>query len=163
MIDTNVILLAGTMVKDVPNDQLKCYQKCIIFLNELMKQNDSVLVDAEGRVITEYKSHFRLIPYPNMADYFFRYAMSHSVFYHLEELSPNEYEYYPESPELRAFDAPDRKFIALAYGYGNNTPIVEAADSKWWGIREEIRKTGIELIFIDEEYIKMKWEMKMGK
>ena len=70
VIDTNVILLAGTMVKDVPYDQLKCYQKCIIFLNELMKQNDSVLVDAEGRVITEYKSHFRLIPYPNMADLF---------------------------------------------------------------------------------------------
>ena len=162
VIDTNVILLAGTMIKDVPNDQLLCYQNCIVFLNNFMKYGNYVLVDDEATVLKEYKSLFRLIPYPNMAANFFQYSMAHMKFYHVVEKEENVFDNYPESKELKEFDAPDRKFIALAYGYKRNTSIVEAADSKWWGIKEELLKNGIDLIFIDEDYIRTKWEKKIG-
>ncbi len=40
-------------------------------------------------------------------------------------------------------------------------PIVEASDSKWWGIKEEMVKHRMEIYFIDEDYIKKKYQQKI--
>ena len=83
-------------------------------------------------------------------------------FIHLNKISENEYDPYPEDKDLREFDPPDRKYIALSYVHPENPPILEGTDSKWWGIREQLSKNGIPVIFVDEEYIKNKYERKIG-
>ena len=80
----------------------------------------------------------------------------------LDEIAPNEYKEYPDDKQLKEFDPPDRKYIALAYKHSENPPIVEASDSKWWGIKDALEKQGIDVIFIDEDYIKKKFEQKIG-
>ena len=117
IIDANVVLLAGTPVKDIPSDQLLCAQKCIKFINNFVTKADNILVlDAEGRIMKEYRGLY----------------------------------------------SPDRKYIALAFQHKEHPPIVEASDSKWWGIREEMERCGLNIRFIDETYIKEKYAQKMG-
>lgn len=162
VIDTNVILLAGTRVGEITNEQLTCFEGCIRFLNEMMNCKDSVLIDDEGKILQEYKYAFKVNEYPNMATSFFEYAMGHVIFAHLNEIGENVFEQYPNDITLKEFDPPDRKFIALSYVYEQSVPIVEATDDKWWGIKELLRKYGVEVIFIDEDYIKTKYQKKMG-
>ena len=66
----------------------------------------------------------------------------------------------PDSEELRRFDPPDRKYIAVSYNHEEHPPIVEAADSKWWGIKEALHENDIEIVFADEEYIRKKYQEK---
>ena len=89
--------------------------------------------------------------------------MEHMEYQHIDEVGEYKYVPYPEDIELKKFDNPDKKFISVAYGFEQRIPIVEAIDSKWWGIREPLKRHGIDLIFIDEEYIKAKYKKKMTK
>lgn len=161
MIDTNVFLLAGTKVADVPDDQLLCYKKAVLFLKSFMSDKYFVLLDIEGRVIKEYKKAFSISSYPNMATVFFNYAMEHARYISLKEKATDEFEVYPANKEIREFDSPDRKFIALSYNHLEHPSIIEATDSKWWGIREALKENGITVIFVDEEYIEEKYNRKI--
>ena len=168
IIDANVVLLAGTPVKDIPSDQLLCAQKCIKFINNFVTKADNMLVlDAEGRIMKEYRGLYSLDRDPNIATVFYRWACRNvpknaEDFISLKEIAENEFESYPDSEQLKRFDPPDRKYIALAFQHKEHPPIVEANDSKWWGIREEMERCGLNIRFIDETYIKEKYAQKMG-
>ena len=162
VIDTNVILLAGTRTDQIPEDQIRCYEKCILFLQDVMDRGDKVLIDDDGMVINEYRKAYSVNDYPNMAAMFFEYSMGHYVCCHVERIEDDVYSDYPQDITLQSFDPPDRKFIALAYVYDHGTPIVEGTDSKWWAIKDNLRKYGIEIIFIDEEYIRDKYTEKFN-
>ena len=163
MIDTNVILLAGTKVSSVPDELLKCFENCILFLKGMIDSGDTVLIDDSGLILREYDNVFRVNAYPNNATIFYEYLMGNLVFQHIEERKDYTYFPYPESDELKGFDRADRKFISVAFGYKHKIPIVEATDSKWWGIKNELRKFGIDIVFVDEDYIMDKYQQKMGK
>ena len=160
VIDTNVILLAGTRTDRVPKDQVECYEKCILFLNDIVERGDKVLIDDEGMVIREYRQAYSVNDYPNMAAMFFEYSMGNYVSCHLERIEDDTYSDYPRDRVLLDFDPPDRKFIALAYVYDHGVPIVEGTDSKWGSIKDNLSKHGIEIIFIDENYIRDKYLKK---
>lgn len=168
IIDANVILLSGTSVKDIPKDQLLCAKKCVDFVKKFMENpKASLVLDAEGRILKEYRGAYTLGKDPNMAMQFSIWVHQHMPrnaedYISLKELKENEFENYPDSEKLKAFDPPDRKYIALAYNHEEKPPIVEASDSKWWGIREELNKKGMEVYFVDEEYIKEKYIQKIG-
>ena len=51
-------------------------------------------------------------------------------------------------------------YIAVSYNHEEHPPIVEAADSKWWGIKEALHENDIEIVFADEEYIRKKYQEK---
>lgn len=166
IIDANVVLL--TNVSKIPKDQLICAQRCVRFLRDFMNNPDASLVlDAEGRILKEYRRAFDLESPPDMATSFCIWAYQHMSrntedFVNLKETKENEFESYPDSEKLKTFDPSDRKYIALAYNHCEKPPIVEGSDSKWWGIKEELRENGIEVHFIDEEYIKKKYTQKIG-
>lgn len=167
IIDANVPLIAGTSVKDIPQDQLQCARKCLDFIRKFMNNPQSGLVlDAEGRVLREYRKAFEGKGEPNAATEFCIWAhqMPKDVqdYIHLTEIAENEFQDYPKSDILAAFDPPDRKYIALAHVHPEKPPIVEASDSKWWGIKDELKKNGIEVLFIDEDYIKEKYMQKIS-
>ena len=168
IIDANVILLAGTSVKDIPRDQLVCAKKCLDFIKRFMENpKASLVLDAEGRILREYRGAYMLGSSPNMATIFSIWVHQHMPknaedFVSLKEIKEHEFVNYPESEKLKTFDPPDRKYIALAYSHKERLPIVEASDSKWWGIKEDLQKNGIEILFIDEDYIKDKYMQKIG-
>ncbi len=168
IIDANVALLAGTPVSRIPADQLVCARECMRFIRDFINNPESRLVlDDEGRILKEYRNANNVGEAPNLATMFSIWAHQHLAmesqdFIHLDEIAQNEYKEYPDDDQLKAFDPPDRKYIALAYKHPEKPPIVEASDSKWWGIKEALKKYKIELVFIDEEYIKKKFEQKIG-
>lgn len=162
VVDTNVILLAGTRINDLSVDQIDVFKKCIDFLHQLMNDRVKILIDDGCRVINEYRKAYQIDGYPNNATKFFEYACSNSIVIHLEELAVDTFACFPNDSELQSFDPPDRKFIALAYLFEPKAPIAEATDSKWWGIRENLLKNGITVHFIDETYIFEKYKKKFG-
>ena len=168
IIDANVVLLSGTAVRNIPQDQLLCAKRCNDFIKKFMENPESSLVlDAEGRILKEYRGAYTLGGEPNMATIFSEWVHQHMPknaedFISLREIEKDQFENYPDSEKLKAFDPPDRKYIALAYYHKEKPPIVEASDSKWWGIKEELKQAGIEVYFIDENYIKEKYLQKIG-
>lgn len=167
VIDANVALLSGTPVKDIPRDQLVCAKKCLDFIKDFMENPESSLVlDAEGRILKEYRRAGTLGRGQNMATRFSIWA--HCMPKYAEDFIPlrekleNEFEDFPDMESLKAFDPPDRKYIALSYKHKEKPPIVEASDSKWWGIRDDLKQCGIKVHFIDEAYIKDKFQKKIG-
>lgn len=164
VIDANVMLIAGKSIAEVSKEELHCRKKCIDFIHEVVKRKGKVVVDDGWKVLNEYVKNCKAINgYPNNSENFYRYVMNYSnrSEIHLNEVGYCIYEPYPNSTDLKEFDAPDRKYIALAYSHKKNPRIIEASDSKWWGIRNELEKNGIEIIFVDEEYIKKMYEKKM--
>lgn len=168
IIDANVVLLSGTAVRNIPKDQLLCAKGCIDFIKSFMENSESSLVlDAEGRILKEYRGAYTLGGTPNMATIFSVWVHQHMPknaedFISLREIEQDQFENYPDSDKLKVFDPPDRKYIALAYSHRENPPIVEASDSKWWGIKDELKQNGIDVYFIDESYIKEKFLRKIG-
>lgn len=166
VIDANVMLLAGTSLSEVPDDELQCWKNSIDFIHGVCQHKDIVVIDDGWKILKEYSNQKKINGYPNASDDFFRYVMSESdkhLFYvHLEEKEENDYVDYPNAKELKKFDPPDRKYIAVAYICEKNPPIVEAADSKWWGIRNVLQENGIEVLFLDEEYMQKKYQQKMS-
>lgn len=137
VIDANVMLLAGTRIADVPDDQINCWRKCIDFIHEVCYLQAVIVVDDGWEILGEYRDIKTIQGYPNYSDNFFRYVMTdqsrHLCFIHLVKNGEYEFASYPDSEELRRFDPPDRKYIAVSYNHEEHPPIVEAADSKWWG------------------------------
>lgn len=168
IIDANVPMLAGTNPADMDPDQAGCAQKCVRYIKEFIEDVESRLVlDDEGRILKEYRNAETIREEPNLAKIFYLWAYQNQAadiedFVHLDEKQNDEFDPYPADKELSEFDPPDRKYIALAYKHEKKPPIVEASDSKWWGIRDNLKKFGIDVEFIDEEYIKNKYKQKIG-
>ncbi|MDO4321367.1 MAG: hypothetical protein Q4C61_02470 [Lachnospiraceae bacterium] len=168
IIDANVVLLAGTPVKDIPREQLLCAKKCVDFIQNFMRdKNASLVLDDSGRILKEYRGARKVGNSPNLATVFCNWAHQNMPkyakdFVHLDEIQENVFQEYPANQQLKEFDPPDRKYIAIAYKHPDSPPIVEASDSKWWGIKEALKENKIEVIFVDEEYIKNKYMKKIG-
>lgn len=166
VIDANVMLLAGTKLSEIPREQLQCWKKCIDFLHSICKWEDVIVVDSGWEILKEYRNAKSIHGYPNNSDNFYRYVLRNQQrnLFFVKLVKTGEYSFasYPEAEKLRVFDPPDRKYIAVAYNCEKHPPIVEAADSKWWGIREELRLEGIQVIFVDEDYIRKTYHKKMS-
>ncbi len=167
IIDANVSLLPGMSVKNIPDNQTECALKCSQFLENFMKDSQSRLVlDEGGEILKEYRNAYNLNNNQGIAVEFYKWA--NAMFFKyiedvipLEELQENEFANYPDCDDLKNFDPPDRKYIALSYNHPEKPPIIEAGDSKWWRIRDAMRENGMEIIFIDENYIKRTYMKKM--
>lgn len=162
IIDANVLLLAGTPIRDIPDEQLDCFNKCIDFIKKSKKEKFKVLLDDNYRILNEYRNAYRLPKCPNSATAFFKWVLQNAEYFPLNEPKKDTFEPYPNDNALQDFDPPDRKYIALAYVHPDHPAIVEASDSKWWGIKQNLKKHGITVSFIDEKYIKRKYKQKMG-
>ena len=168
IIDANVILLAGTHISKITYDQVDCWKACIDFIHEMVCPENMFVVDDRWRILKEYIDNSKSINgYPNNSSNFVQYILTNQgkclEEFPLNEVAPKVFEPYPKEEALVCFDPSDRKYIALAYAHSEHPPIVEAADSKWWGIQEALRSNGMDVMFVDKEYIRKKYEEKMGK
>ncbi|WP_300440666.1 hypothetical protein [Zoogloea sp.] len=133
VIDTNVLLVANQSHKDISPD---CVEECVRRLTMIMADGVTV-IDDDFHIISEYlhKTH------PNqpkgVGDVFLKWLLrNQSNRRHVEqvsitEISENHFQEFPD-PTLEAiFDAPDRKFAAVAHAHPERPPVWQAADCKW--------------------------------
>lgn len=154
VIDTNVLLAANKDAAEQVSPE--CAARCGQALNEIRKSGH-VLVDDLGRMVAEYrKKTLRKNGQREAGDLFLLWLLQN--LWVAEKctrisLTPKpgdgeNYEEFPDRDGLRDFDRSDRVFVAVANAHHPKARILQACDSDYWEVREELLACGIEVSFL---------------
>lgn len=150
VIDTNVLLVANGQHKDVSPD---CVTECVKRLQAIERCGVTVIDDG-FRILGEYQHKTSLNPPKGVGDVFLKYLlrnvsnMDRVEQISLTELAENEFVEFPDLALQSVFDAPDRKFAAVAFTHSNKPPVWQAADCKWLDWWPALLKYGVEVEFL---------------
>lgn len=149
VIDTNVLLVANQQHDEAsPECVLTCAQRLL-----WAKENGIVVIDDAYRIVSEYCNK------PNIngaraGDAFLKWLLQnqsntnrvHQV--SINETHPDHYAEFPDQALQPNFDAPDRKFPAVANAHHNKPPILQAADCKWLNWWPALHAVGVSVDFV---------------
>jgi len=149
VIDTNVGVVANG--RNCPQADVACRLACIEKLKECVeilnnKKQGYVIIDSGNEIFEEYKSYFNFSGQSGTGDMFFR-VLDQRRFStnNCEQVKINKdeiwgYEEFPHDEDLRDFDPPDRKFVAVAIQSQNSPVILNATDSDWREYKKALNK-----------------------
>ncbi len=153
VIDTNVLLVANRQHDDVSPE---CVQECVKRLLSMQKGGITV-VDDGFRILREYQNKTHPNQPKGVGDAYLKWLLQNkSNPRHVEQVAVtvtgiDTFEEFP-CPELQPeFDAPDRKFVAVANAHPDKPPILQAADCKWLDWWPELAKQGARADFLCPE------------
>lgn len=152
VVDTNVILIANNAHAEASPE---CVIACINLLSELMKSGVLVLDDGY-RILLEYQKKTTPRKGKGVGDLFVQWALRHQgqrkhvQAVVLTEPQKDRFEEFPDSVLEPLFDAPDRKFVAVAYKHPAHPPIWQAADCKWLDWWPALAACGVKVEFVCE-------------
>jgi hypothetical protein len=162
VVDTNVVVVANRQ----GDFSYKCANACANALLEIKKTGILVIEDG-GRILDEYSRYCAHSGQPGVGDAFFRWVhdnqgredLVHSVPITPKGDNPNDFEEFPDHEGLSNFDPSDRKFVAVANAHPEKPPILQGTDSKWWGWKDSLKASGINVVFlcpteVEETYIR---------
>lgn len=150
VIDTNVLLVANGQHKDVSED---CEVECVNRLLSI-QQSGIVVIDDGYRILGEYQHKTSLNPPKGVGDVFLKWLLRQAgnparvEQLSLTESADNEYAEFPDAALQAVFDAPDRKFAAVAYAHPDKPPVWQAADCKWLDWWPALRAKGVRVEFL---------------
>jgi len=150
IIDTNVILAANGSHADLSDE---CIASCIWELFEL-KTGGIVVIDNDYRILSEYQKKTNNKKGKGPGDVFLKWLLQNNAnTKHCHQVALNEYEEhryheFPVPALEKQFDAPDRKFAAVANAHPEKPNILQAADCKWLDWYVDLEKAGIKVNFI---------------
>lgn len=133
VIDTNVLLVANGQHADVSTD---CVTMCVQRL-QAMEKSGVTVIDDGYRILGEYHHKTQLNPPKGVGDVFLKWLLRQSgnsarvEQVSLTEIAENCYSEFPDPALEQSFDAPDRKFAAVAHAHPEKPPVWQAADCKW--------------------------------
>lgn len=155
VVDTNVPLTANAGEHSDP----RCVLACVDAIRELMRSGHLV-VDDQFRIIKEYGHKLSASGQPGVGDAFRKWVLTnHANPTRCTRVSitpktdPRDFEEFPANPALASFDAADRKFVAVSLAHPEQPPILQATDSKWWGLRDALATSGVTVHFLCPEHI----------
>lgn len=149
VVDTNVLLVANEQHQDISEEcVLACVQKL------LDAKSGVVVVDSEYRIFREYQNKTNVNNGSRMGDAFLKWLLQnqanpqrvHQV--PLTETAQNVFAEFPDPVLQPSFDAPDRKFAAVANAHPNKPPVWQAADCKWLNWWPALHAKGVQVIFL---------------
>lgn len=153
VIDTNVLLVANGDHADVSTD---CRVECVLRLQRMQAAGVTV-IDDSFRLLGEYLNKTKLNPPKGVGDVFLKWLLREANnVARVEQVTitdaPGEcFVEFPVPALQRAFDAPDRKFVAVAHAHPNKPPIWQAADCKWLDWCHPLQACGIRVEFLCEQ------------
>lgn len=153
VIDTNVLRVAARQHKDVSDD---CVEICVKQL--LLIQRDGVVFIDDGyRILGEYLKNPPLMNSNTVGGKFLKWLMQNQantqrvVQVAITEAPTDFFSEFPDHALQPAFDAPDRKFAAVANAHPCKPVILQAADSKWLDWWPALQQKGVEVDFLCPE------------
>lgn len=155
VVDTNVILIANRQHPDVSEG---CVVECMTRLERIMKDG-RIAIDDAFRVLREYQHKTTPHIGKRAGDVFVKWVLrNHANASRCDRVglvahTTRLFESFPEDPRLETFDAPDRKFVAVAAAHPQRPTIAQAADSKWLGWAPALAEHGIAVDFLCSEDI----------
>lgn len=150
VVDTNVLLIANGQHADVSPE---CVQTCVRQLQAL-KADGLVIVDDGFRILSEYLNKTRISPPKGAGDVFLKWLMQnsgnpqHVQTVSITETSADHFDEFPDGALQPSFDAPDRKFAAVANAHPDKPPIWQAADCKWLNWWTALAAAGVTVEFL---------------
>lgn len=147
VIDTNVLLVANEQHHDVSDE---CIEECIRRLRTI-QESGITIIDDGYRILGEYQHKTRLNPPKGVGDVFLKWLLRNPQ--RVKSVSLNEtaqdcFVEFPDSVLEPLFDAPDRKFAAVAYAHPDKPPILQAADCKWLDWWPVLNTKGVRVEFL---------------
>jgi len=155
VVDTNVGLVANGKAEQASPE---CVLTCIDRL-ERIREKEKVLLDDGMYILHEYMSNLSMSGQPGMGDAFMKWVWEnqanpgHCLQIHITPKEPgsDDFEEFPNDPNLRDFDMSDRKFVAVCIASGLNPPILNASDKDWWEYRKPLERNGVQIDFLCPE------------
>lgn len=168
LVDTNIPKTANlaTNPAEIPDELTICVLNCVETIEHLKKKGGLVM-DAGDEIFTEYRQNLSMSGGPGMGDSFMKWVHDNRWKLPPEDRvtitkNGDSYNEFPDHAGLFHFDISDRKFIAVANAHPNKPPILQATDCKWWGWKEALEEVGIAVRFLCGDYVRAKYEEKMG-
>jgi hypothetical protein len=163
VVDTNVPLTANQ------GEDPKCVLACVGAIRTLM-HSGHIVIDDKFRIINEYKNKLSQSGQPGVGDAFLKWVLTNwtnperctRVKITPQPHDSRDFEEFPSDEALAGFDLADRKFVAVSCAHPERPPILEATDSKWWGLREALEKCGVKVHFLCPEHIQELHKRKSG-
>lgn len=165
IVDTNVVLVANGQHPDVSPG---CVAQCALTLQTIMKQ-ERIAIDDGFRILREYQNKTKPKRGNMPGDAFVKWALRNNANQArcdqvpLQEHPERGFASFPDDAELKNFDDPDRKFVAVAAAHHDHPPIQQAADSKWLNWKTALKHHGIEVDFICQADIQKFHRKKFGE
>ena len=168
LVDTNVPKTANLATQPDPNSDMpdECVLSCIEAVEHVIQKHE-LIIDSGDEIFDEYRGQLRMKGQPGVGDRFMKWVHDHR--WSLPDSqrvsitkNGDSYNEFPEHEGLIDFDISDRKFVAAANAHPEKPPILQAADSKWWGWKDALEEVGITADFLCPEYIEAKYDKKMG-
>lgn len=166
IVDTNVILAANNQDNEWgPKLAFACANRL-----DKVKSTGQLCVDSAELIFREYRNKLNgsRAGFGNM---FYLWVMQNRrnlAVCHFVTLTPTpdhpgQFAEFPDlAPELNnRIDHSDRKFIAVANAHPAKPSILQATDSKWIGWKNGLTAVGIHVDFIDEPWLRSKYDQKM--
>jgi hypothetical protein len=152
VVDTNVAVVANGHSRQAPR---QCMEACVEALIRI-QSSERVVFDQGYRIIDEYRDNLSPSGQPGLGDAFFKWIWQNQanpeccevVVIHARPGSVDDYEEFPDDPELAGFDPSDRKFVAVARVSPLSPPVMNATDSDWWDYREVLARHGVQVEFL---------------
>jgi hypothetical protein len=164
VVDTNVPLTANKT--DDPSPE--CVLACMRALQDVMKGH--LVLDEHWLILNEYKHKLSPDGQPGLGDRFLKWVLTNhanpqrcsKVRLTPRPEDPRDFEEFPRDAALAGFDPMDRKFVAVSCAHPERPVILQATDSKWWGLREALQHCGVRVRFLCPKDIEQLHERKGG-
>lgn len=150
VIDTNVLLVANNQHAEASPD---CVSKCVRILQE-MQSTGTTVIDDSFLILREYQNKTQLKPPKGVGDVFLKWLLRnagntrHAEQVAITATADDTYIEFPDSELQPIFDAPDRKFAAVANAHPAKPVILQAVDCKWLNWWQALRVKGIRVEFL---------------
>lgn len=167
VVDTNVLIAGSAATNNdidaTPQDS-KLKMQIWQWLANFEQSKSRLILDSSGKIEEEYRrnlayQHYGLYVFQNKSD-------TCAIDYVHVGYDSDGHGILEEPLQTAIHDRSDRKMVAAALAaltdYGNSC-IAFAADSDWHGWEDEIRKAGVELEPIIEQWSRAKYDEKKAK
>jgi len=150
VIDTNVLRVASGQHADVSPE---CVSECVQHLRSL-QQSGIAVIDDDYRILSEYLKNPSLLKTNEVGGQFLKWLLQNQgnqarvEQVTLTETAENCFIEFPDKALEPDFDAPDRKFAAVAHAHEDKPPVWQAADCKWLNWWPTLRARGVEVKFL---------------
>jgi hypothetical protein len=157
VVDTNVPIVANGRSHADP----ACVIACVNALLDVRSDGVVVLDDAM-RILSEYMNSLSLAGEPGAGDAFMKWVWSVQADENLCErviITPragndaDDFEEFPDDPDLAAFDRSDRKFVAAALASLREPVILNAVDPDWAESHDALARNGLTIRFLCPQHV----------
>jgi hypothetical protein len=159
IVDTNVPVVANQRLS--PQASLECVATCVRAIRAIQTEYILVIDDA-WHILREYRNNLRSSGQPGVGDAFLKWVLTNQANPHRCEQvhitlsanrqDDNDFDEFPDDPNLSTFDRSDRKFVAVAIAHPQKPPILNATDTTdWWTHVNALARYGLQIDFLCPE------------